>query len=463
MGFSVGARRAQAPAWVRIEGPGASRDRRHRPIAATMPNVQGVHVGVDPAPIRGLARAQPPCRRPDLSVNDDGRTARTGCRPTGSRSNQREGAHGAHLSGCLSVWLPRLAGRSPARASINSSRSSHVRSTAPTLDPRFSGACHEPVESCRPTGSDDSARAGGNRLMPRSRIFIAAALVLVVGIGGYVAWDQVLSGDSVAPLALPPTSPAPAATNSAVTDPAATVVADPAATANAGASSGPSATTDPVASTPPATAVDGDVAGTWTVAAGSQAGYRVRERLASLSAESDAVGRTSDINGSITIESDGTTTSLTAGTLTVDTTTITSDEGRRDNRMRSEGLQTDRFPTASFTITAPVEIPAAALAGTASDLTLRWRSVPAWRHEVGLHPGSGSAHQRHHRGRRLDHLPACRLRHRRAEHRWVHHLDRRRRRPRVPDQLHEKLTGLRPRPRLLRVDAAGVEFLADEA
>jgi polyisoprenoid-binding protein YceI len=61
---------------------------------------------------------------------------------------------------------------------------------------------------------------------------------------------------------------------------------------------------------------------------------------------------------------------LTDGTITVDTTTIASDESRRDNRMRSEGLQTEQFPEATFTITAPVDLPAAALAGTATDVTL---------------------------------------------------------------------------------------------
>lgn len=182
--------------------------------------------------------------------------------------------------------------------------------------------------------------------MPRSRLLIAAAaLILVVGVGAYIAYDQVLSGDSVAPLALPTGSPDVAAT-------------DPAASAEAGISSEPTA------------GFDGDVVGTWTVSGDSQAGYRVRERLASLSAESDAVGRTSDVTGSITIESDGAATTLTGGTLTVDTTTITSDESRRDNRLRTEGLQTDSFPTASFTITGSVEIPAAALAGTASDIAL---------------------------------------------------------------------------------------------
>ena len=54
----------------------------------------------------------------------------------------------------------------------------------------------------------------------------------------------------------------------------------------------------------------------------------------------------------------------------MNTTTITSDKSMRDNRLRNEGLQTDTFPTASFTLTKPVEVPAAALAGTVTDVTL---------------------------------------------------------------------------------------------
>jgi polyisoprenoid-binding protein YceI len=114
----------------------------------------------------------------------------------------------------------------------------------------------------------------------------------------------------------------------------------------------------------------GSVAGEWTVGVGSVAGYRVREQLANLPAESDAVGRTEEVSGSITVEGDGDGARLTAGTLTVDTTTIQSDESRRDDRLRNQGLQTDQFPTATFTVTKPVEVPAAALAGTPSDVTL---------------------------------------------------------------------------------------------
>ena len=187
--------------------------------------------------------------------------------------------------------------------------------------------------------------------MSRSRVLaIVAVAILAVGVGGFIVYDQVLRGDSTAALSLPSAAPS-GGTSSATTVPSA------AATVPASAAS----TTAPS---------DGEVAGTWTVTTGSQAGYRVREQLAALPAESDAVGRTDQVTGSITLETSGTTTTLTAGTITVDTTSLASDESRRDNRLRSEGLETDAYPTATFTLTQPVEIPAAALTGTPSDITL---------------------------------------------------------------------------------------------
>ena len=180
--------------------------------------------------------------------------------------------------------------------------------------------------------------------MTRPRLLAALVILLVVGgVGAYVAYDQVLRGDTAPPLAFPSSSAAAGATSAA--DPTAATSADPAA-------------------------VDGDVAGAWTVTTGTEAGYRVRERLANLDAESDAIGRTTDVTGSIVLAVDGDTTSLSEGSIEVDTTTIKSDKSMRDNRLRSEGLQTDSFPTATFTLTQPVEIPAAALSGTATDITL---------------------------------------------------------------------------------------------
>lgn len=184
--------------------------------------------------------------------------------------------------------------------------------------------------------------------MTRPRIVAAAVLILAIGVGGYVAYDQILRGDNLAPLALPGAAPATADTV-ASTDPA--------------ASSG-------TAGSDPSAGFDGNVAGTWTVTSGSQAGYRVREQLASLPAESDAVGRTDQVTGTITVTGDGTGASVTAGTLQLDTTTMASDKPMRDNRLRTEGLQTDSYKTASFALTQPVAIPATAVSGTSSDITL---------------------------------------------------------------------------------------------
>jgi polyisoprenoid-binding protein YceI len=185
--------------------------------------------------------------------------------------------------------------------------------------------------------------------MTRSRLIIAAAAVIVaIAVGGFVVYDQVLRGDSAAALALPTAS-----------------TASSAPTASAVAASGA-----PAASTGTSAASGGEVAGTWNVAADSVAGYRVREQLANLPAESDAVGRTDQVTGSITVETSGTATTLTAASLSVDMTTLASDKTMRDNRLRRQGLETDAFPTATFRLTAPVEVPAAALTGIPSDITL---------------------------------------------------------------------------------------------
>jgi polyisoprenoid-binding protein YceI len=191
--------------------------------------------------------------------------------------------------------------------------------------------------------------------MSRSRIVAAAVvLIIAVGVGGYVAYDQVLRGDTVAPLALPNASPATAGVASS---------ADPTGSSPTGS--------DPAASADPSTsAAGGSLTGTWTVTTGSQAGYRVREQLANLPAESDAVGRTDKVTGTMTVTGDGAASTVTAGTLSVDTTSIASDKSQRDQRLRTEGLQTDSYPTASFTLTQPLTIPVAATSGTSSDVTL---------------------------------------------------------------------------------------------
>ena len=109
----------------------------------------------------------------------------------------------------------------------------------------------------------------------------------------------------------------------------------------------------------------GDLAGTWTVADGSVAGYRVREKLAQLPAPSDAVGRSSAVTGQVTIADRGGAYSAANATFTVDVSQLKSDKGQRDNKIRSIGLETDKYPQATFAAAGPISIPDDAVNGKA--------------------------------------------------------------------------------------------------
>ncbi len=101
------------------------------------------------------------------------------------------------------------------------------------------------------------------------------------------------------------------------------------------------------------------LAGTWNVAPGSVAGYRVREKLAALPAQSDAVARTESVTGTVVVRDVGSQLLAEGVNVEVDVSTLTSDppEDRRDNRIRTMGLESDDFPTATFASTGPVVIP----------------------------------------------------------------------------------------------------------
>src|SRR3989441_11661546 len=104
-------------------------------------------------------------------------------------------------------------------------------------------------------------------------------------------------------------------------------------------------------------------AGTWTIGSGSQAGYRVREKLAWLPASSDAVGRTTAVSGTLTLAQGSSGYSVTAASVTVDVSKLSSDQSRRDQRIHSQGLESDRYPTATFQLTSPIALPADAASG----------------------------------------------------------------------------------------------------
>lgn len=91
--------------------------------------------------------------------------------------------------------------------------------------------------------------------------------------------------------------------------------------------------------------------GTWKVAAGSKAGYRVGEVLNGQ--DVTVVGRTGEVTADVTIAADR----VTAAKVTVETANVKTDSANRDNYFRSESLKVDRFPTATFTLDAPINLP----------------------------------------------------------------------------------------------------------
>ena len=189
-------------------------------------------------------------------------------------------------------------------------------------------------------------------------IAIIAIAVLVAAIGG--AWYLFFRPAGPAPVSLGSAAPTVTAPAAEPTGAPATAGSSAAATAAAPGSSQDAA-------------VEGGISGTWTVDpsvgsfddfSGSFVGYRVKETLASIGA-TEAVGRTPSVTGSMTV--DGST--ITAAEFTADLTGLRSDSDRRDGQLRRQALETDQFPTATFKLTAPVELGAEPAEGATVEVT----------------------------------------------------------------------------------------------
>lgn len=189
----------------------------------------------------------------------------------------------------------------------------------------------DPRRLCIPGGILSLVIGGDGRRRrpwPRSRRgwVITGGVVTTLLIGGFFGTYLLLfGGSSAAPLALSTAPPATAA-----------------ATASGAAG----------------------LAGSWTIASGSVAGYRVREQLAFLPAPSDAVGRTSAITGTVVIAGTADALTVTSAQLTVDVSTLSSDQQMRDQRIHRMGLQSDTYPKATFTLTDPITLPANPASGS---------------------------------------------------------------------------------------------------
>jgi len=150
---------------------------------------------------------------------------------------------------------------------------------------------------------------------------VAAAAVVVLAVGVPFVYIHFIEGPAPAPLGL-----------NASASPG---TASP-ATGSGGSGSGPAA--------------DTPLAGTWAVAAGSRAGYRVNEVLAGQN--NVAVGRTSSVAGHLTIRG----TTVTAGAFTVKMATIHSDQSERDVQFDGRIMDVATYPTGTFTLTRAISL-----------------------------------------------------------------------------------------------------------
>lgn len=154
----------------------------------------------------------------------------------------------------------------------------------------------------------------------RLRWVVAAVVAVAVIVGGALIVIHLVQGGSKAPLTLPTVT---------------------------------TTSTPPAGGTATTTASsDGPVAidGTWKVSSGSTAGYRIKETLFGQS--NTAVGRTSAVTGNITIAG----TTVSAGSLSVDLTQVSSDRSQRDGQFQGRIMNTATFPTATFKLTQPIQL-----------------------------------------------------------------------------------------------------------
>jgi polyisoprenoid-binding protein YceI len=205
------------------------------------------------------------------------------------------------------------------------------------------------VNTSSPTERTDPTEPGKPR-RHRWRWALSALAVVVIALGAFVWWffrDDAPDSVSIGAAA--------AQVQDADTQAGAVVTTD-------------SPATETAAATVAADSSAAGVAGTWSVdtsigefsyedSTGTFVGFRVEEELTGIGSTT-AVGRTPEVSGTLTIEG----TTVTAVTIEADMTAITTNEGRRDDKVQS-ALDTGEFPTATFVLTEPIELGDAAASG----------------------------------------------------------------------------------------------------
>ena len=88
----------------------------------------------------------------------------------------------------------------------------------------------------------------------------------------------------------------------------------------------------------------------------SEASYEVQEQFLSRDLPNQAIGKTNAVEGEFHISLDGKPSGQVTK-ITVDLSKLTSDESRRDNRIRQQWLESSKYPDAVFTSTGVQGLP----------------------------------------------------------------------------------------------------------
>lgn len=121
-------------------------------------------------------------------------------------------------------------------------------------------------------------------------------------------------------------------------------------------------TASPLALPPgPASAPAGPLDGSWAVAAGSPAGFRVQETAPGMS--NDTIGRTSAVTGTVVISGGR----VTSAAFRIDLAAITVNS--KTQPQFATNLRTGPYPDATFTLATPVTLSPAFTAGGTASLT----------------------------------------------------------------------------------------------
>lgn len=204
-----------------------------------------------------------------------------------------------------------------------------------------------------------------------SYLIIGATLAsILLFLAGFGIWYQFIRDDAPPPVSL---SGAVSSLNDATptTSTSAVATATTAPTISSGATaaateSDAGSTPSDTASEPTAESATSGLTGEWLIDTSQETfvGYRVGEELAGIGT-TEAVGRTSSVTGTATV--DGLT--VTAASFEADLTTLESDDSMRDGQLGRQGIETDTFPTATFVLNQPIALDGAIENGEAIQVT----------------------------------------------------------------------------------------------